>query len=147
LRSTPHRGAQPHARGGRRRAAHGGGVSDRGTAVRADDQERDLRCVPDAPGVRAPQLTRAVSTALAGAGDPMNPTKTFPSADELARNWRESPRWRGISRGYEPRDVVRLRGTIPVEHSLARLTAEKLWRYLHDMPFVNALGALTGNQA
>jgi isocitrate lyase len=42
---------------------------------------------------------------------------------------------------------VRLRGTIAVEHSIARLTAEKLWRYLNDKPFVNALGALTGNQA
>jgi isocitrate lyase len=43
--------------------------------------------------------------------------------------------------------VVRLRGTIPVEHSIARITAEKLWRYLNEKPFVNALGALTGNQA
>jgi isocitrate lyase len=77
----------------------------------------------------------------------MNPTKTLPGADELARTWRESPRWRGIERGYEPRAVVRLRGTIAVEHSIARLTAEKLWRYLNDMPLVNALGALTGNQA
>ena len=77
----------------------------------------------------------------------MSPTKSLPAADELARNWRESPRWRGISRGYEPGEVVRLRGTIPIEHSIARLTAEKLWRYLNDQPFVNALGALTGNQA
>jgi isocitrate lyase len=77
----------------------------------------------------------------------MNPTPTAPSADELARNWHDSPRWRGISRGYQPADVVRLRGTIAVEHSIARLTAEKLWRYLHDRPFLNALGALTGNQA
>jgi isocitrate lyase len=77
----------------------------------------------------------------------MNPGKSLPSAEELSRNWRESPRWRGITRGYEARDVARLRGTIPVEHSIARITAEKLWRYLNDMPFVNALGALTGNQA
>jgi isocitrate lyase len=77
----------------------------------------------------------------------MNPVKTLPGADELARTWRESPRWRGIERGYEPGAVVRLRGTIAVEHSIARLTAEKLWRYLDDLPFVNALGALTGNQA
>jgi isocitrate lyase len=77
----------------------------------------------------------------------MSPLKTALSADDLARNWRESPRWRGISRSYQAADVVRLRGTIPVEHSIARLTAEKLWRYLNDMPFVNALGALTGNQA
>ena len=77
----------------------------------------------------------------------MNPTHSLPSADELARHWRDSPRWRGIRRGYEPGDVVRLRGTIPIEHSVARLTAEKLWRYVNDKPFVNALGALTGNQA
>ena len=52
-----------------------------------------------------------------------------------------------MQRGYEAGDVVRLRGTVPVEHSIARLTAEKLWRYLNEKPFVNALGALTGNQA
>ena len=77
----------------------------------------------------------------------MNPTHTLPTADELARHWRDSPRWRGIRRGYEPGDVVRLRGTIPIEHSIARLTAEKLWRYINDKPYLNALGALTGNQA
>jgi isocitrate lyase len=71
----------------------------------------------------------------------------LPSAADLERSWRESPRWRGITRGYAASDVVRLRGTIPVEHSIARLTAEKLWRYLAEKPFVNALGALTGNQA
>jgi isocitrate lyase len=71
----------------------------------------------------------------------------LPTADELTRTWRESPRWRGITRAYPAADVVRLRGTIPVEHSIARLTAEKLWRYLNDKPLVNALGALTGNQA
>jgi isocitrate lyase len=77
----------------------------------------------------------------------MNRSQTLATADELTRAWRDSPRWRGVRRGYEARDVVRLRGTIPVEHSIARLTAEKLWRALHDRPLVNALGALTGNQA
>src|SRR2546421_4171398 len=77
----------------------------------------------------------------------MDPTRALPTTEELRRTWRESPRWRGIERGYKPEDVVRLRGTIPVEHSIARLTAEKLWRYLNEKPFVNALGALTGNQA
>jgi isocitrate lyase len=71
----------------------------------------------------------------------------LPSAQELRRSWQDSPRWRGIERAYQPEDVVRLRGTIAVEHSLARLTAEKLWRMLNERPFVNALGALTGNQA
>jgi isocitrate lyase len=77
----------------------------------------------------------------------MSAAKTLPTADELRRTWRESPRWRDVQRGYEAEDVVRLRGTIPVEHSIARLTAEKLWRYLNEKPLVNALGALTGNQA
>jgi isocitrate lyase len=72
---------------------------------------------------------------------------TLPTAAELRRTWRDSPRWRGIERGYDAEEVVRLRGTIPVEHSIARLTSEKLWRYLNEKPFVNALGALTGNQA
>src|SRR5689334_14189271 len=73
--------------------------------------------------------------------------RALPTADELRRHWAESPRWRGIQRGYQAEDVVRLRGTIPVEHTIARLTAEKLWRYINEKPFVNALGALTGNQA
>ena len=77
----------------------------------------------------------------------MSAVKTLPTAEELTRTWRESPRWRGVQRGYQAADVVRLRGTIPVEHSIARLTSEKLWRYLNEKPFVNALGALTGNQA
>jgi isocitrate lyase len=77
----------------------------------------------------------------------MNLSKSLPTVEDLERSWRESPRWRGVRRGYPARDVARLRGTIPVEHTIARLTAEKLWRYLQEMPFVNALGALTGNQA
>jgi isocitrate lyase len=77
----------------------------------------------------------------------MNPANSLATAADLSRAWRESPRWRGITRGYAASDVVRLRGSIAVEHSIARLTAEKLWRYLNDKPFVSALGALTGNQA
>src|SRR5581483_11715536 len=73
--------------------------------------------------------------------------RAMPSAEELRRQWSDSPRWRGIQRGYSAEDVVRLRGTIPVEHSIARITSEKLWRYINEKPFVNALGALTGNQA
>jgi isocitrate/methylisocitrate lyase len=71
----------------------------------------------------------------------------LPTADELRNTWRDSPRWRGIVRPYSAEDVVRLRGTIAVEHSIARLTSEKLWRYVNEKPFVNSLGALTGNQA
>ncbi|WP_028771106.1 isocitrate lyase [Silanimonas lenta] len=71
----------------------------------------------------------------------------LPTAEDIARDWATNPRWKGITRNYRAEDVVRLRGTVPVEHSLARLGAEKLWRYLHTEDFVNALGALTGNQA
>jgi isocitrate lyase len=71
----------------------------------------------------------------------------LPTAEELRSLWRDSPRWRGIERPYSAEDVVRLRGTIAVEHSIARLTSEKLWRYVNEKPFVNSLGALTGNQA
>ena len=71
----------------------------------------------------------------------------LPAAEELRSLWRDSPRWRGIERPYSAEDVVRLRGTIAVEHSIARLTSEKLWRYVNEKPFVNSLGALTGNQA
>jgi len=66
---------------------------------------------------------------------------------ELNRDWAENPRWAGIKRPYGAEDVVRLRGSLHVEHTLARRGAEKLWRLLHEMPFVNSLGALTGNQA
>jgi isocitrate lyase len=70
-----------------------------------------------------------------------------PNAEQLKTEWSNSPRWAGVQRGYTAEEVVRLRGTVPVEHSLARLGAEKLWRYLGEKPYVNALGALTGNQA
>jgi len=75
-------------------------------------------------------------------------TTSLPSsAAELERDWQTNPRWKGVRRAYSGADVVRLRGTIAIEHSIARLTSEKLWKSLHDKPFVNALGALTGNQA
>jgi len=66
---------------------------------------------------------------------------------ELKRDWCLNARWAGITRPYSAEDVTRLRGTVFVEHSLARLGAEKLWQYIREKPFVNALGALTGNQA
>ncbi|TNY28810.1 isocitrate lyase [Thermomonas haemolytica] len=72
---------------------------------------------------------------------------TLPTAEQLKLDWANNPRWAGITRTYSAEDVVRLRGTVHVEHSLARLGAEKLWKSLHSEDFVNALGALTGNQA
>jgi isocitrate lyase len=69
------------------------------------------------------------------------------TADDIRRDWDENPRWAGIEREYKAEDVVRLRGSVHVENSLARRGAEKLWRLLETEPFINALGALTGNQA
>jgi isocitrate lyase len=72
---------------------------------------------------------------------------SLPTADQLKLEWANNPRWSGITRPYSAEDVTRLRGTVTIEYSLARRGAERLWRSLHDEPFVNALGALTGNQA
>ena len=71
----------------------------------------------------------------------------LPTAEQIQHDWDTNPRWEGIQRNYSAADVVRLRGTVHIEHSLARLGAEKLWASLHEREFVNALGALTGNQA
>ena len=72
---------------------------------------------------------------------------TLKTAAQIESDWKNNPRWKGVTRAYGVADVLRLRGSVQVEHSLARLGAEKLWRHLHEQPFVNALGALTGNQA
>ncbi|HEV2988472.1 MAG TPA: isocitrate lyase, partial [Candidatus Angelobacter sp.] len=66
---------------------------------------------------------------------------------QLEKTWKTNPRWQGITRPYSAQDVVRLRGSIHIEHSLARLGAERLWELLHTESYVPALGALTGNQA
>ncbi len=70
-----------------------------------------------------------------------------PEALQIEREWSTHPRWKGVKRGYNAQEVVRLRGSIQIEHTIARHTAEKLWRLLREEPFINALGALTGNQA
>ncbi len=67
--------------------------------------------------------------------------------EQLKKEWAESPRWQGVKRGYGPEEVVKLRGSVQIEHTLARHGAEKLWKLVNEEPFVNALGALTGNQA
>ncbi|MCL2524161.1 MAG: isocitrate lyase [Betaproteobacteria bacterium] len=66
---------------------------------------------------------------------------------ELEKDWATNPRWKGIKRGYSAADVVRLRGSFQVEHTLARRGAEKLWELVNNEPYVNCLGALTGGQA
>ena len=68
-------------------------------------------------------------------------------ASDLTNDWNNNPRWKGITRPYGPQDVERLRGTIRVEYSIARIGAERLWKLLHEEKYVNALGAITGNQA
>ena len=68
-------------------------------------------------------------------------------ADNLGAHWKTAARWRGIERTYPAQDVIRLRGSISVEHTLARLGAERLWSLMTTRDFVPALGALTGGQA
>ena len=69
------------------------------------------------------------------------------TACDISRDWKSSPRWTGIERPYTAEDVLRLRGSIHIEHTLARMGAERLWKLLNEEPHVPALGALTGNQA
>ncbi len=77
----------------------------------------------------------------------INDEKNMRTANEIQKDWDNSSRWEGVKRDYTATEVDRLRGTVHVEHSIARLTSEKLWKHLHSEPYVNALGALTGNQA
>jgi isocitrate lyase len=70
-----------------------------------------------------------------------------PSVSELKRDWSQQQRWEGIRRDYTAEDVARLRGSLHIECTLARRGAEKLWQLLNFEPYINALGALTGNQA
>jgi isocitrate lyase len=67
--------------------------------------------------------------------------------EKLEQAWATEPRWKGITRPYAEKDVRQLRGSMPIEHTLARVGAERLWKLLHSEPYVAALGALTGNQA
>lgn len=68
-------------------------------------------------------------------------------AMELQESWEMDKRWNGITRPYSAEDVIKLRGSIDIEHTLARCGAEKLWKQLNEEDYINALGALTGNQA
>ncbi len=68
-------------------------------------------------------------------------------AAELSNNWKNDPRWKGIERPYTAAEVIRLRGGVHIEHSLARMGATKLWHKLKNQDYVAGLGALTGNQA
>ncbi len=65
----------------------------------------------------------------------------------LEHSWKTDLRWEGITRPYSAKDVEQLRGSVHIEHTLARMGAERLWQLLQDDLYVSALGALTGNQA
>jgi isocitrate lyase len=68
-------------------------------------------------------------------------------SEEIKKDWSQNPRWKGIKRGYAPDAVLRLRGSVQIEHTLAKRGAEKLWKLCTERPYVHSLGALTGNQA
>jgi isocitrate lyase len=74
-------------------------------------------------------------------------SKNAPAIAAIKDDWDENPRWRHVKRDYTAADVFRLRGSLIIEHTLAQRGAEKLWRLLTTKPYVNTLGALTGNQA
>src|SRR5438132_7970778 len=65
----------------------------------------------------------------------------------VERDWKKNARWSGVVRDYTAEDVLRLRGSIDIQYTLAQMGAERLWDLLHSDPYVAALGALTGNQA
>ena len=65
----------------------------------------------------------------------------------LEKDWAENPRWKGIKRPYSAADVVRLRGSVAIDYTLATRGAKKLWDLVNNEPYVNCLGALTGGQA
>ena len=69
------------------------------------------------------------------------------TAEVMKSDWANNPRWDGIERPYRPEDVLNLRGSFKVEHTIARMGATRLWELMNERPFVRALGAVTGQQA
>ena len=67
--------------------------------------------------------------------------------DELNNEWDNDPRWKGVERPYDAEEVLKLRGTLKIDYTVARAGAKRLWMLLNEEPYVPALGALTGNQA
>jgi isocitrate lyase len=101
------------------------------TAMSTHDQGMNRQHVSNAPWMNGEE--RSAQRALA--------------QDCMEHEWANNPRWKGVQRSYKAEDVLRLRGSIHIEHTLARLGAERLWELLEDEPYVKALGAVTGNQA
>src|SRR4029450_6478930 len=77
----------------------------------------------------------------------MSTVGTPKTPEQIQQDWDTNPRWKGLTRTYTPADVVALQGSVVEEATLARRGAEGLWEQVHDLEFVNALGALTGNMA
>ena len=75
----------------------------------------------------------------------MSVVGTPKSPEQIQHDWDTNPRWKDVSRTYTAEDVVALQGSVVEESTLARRGAEVLWEQLHDLEFVNALGAMTGN--
>ena len=90
---------------------------------------------------------RLEGTAHTAGSNGHHDTSPAGQAARLAGEWATNPRWRGTKRTYSAEDVIRLRGSVQEEHTLARLGAERLWTLLHTEDYVHSLGALTGNQA
>src|SRR6516165_814535 len=90
---------------------------------------------------------RLEGTAYAAGSNGHQDTSPAGQAARLAGEWATNQRWRGIKRTYSAEDVIRLRGSVQEEHTLARLGAERLWTLLHTEDYVHSLGAVTGNQA
>jgi len=117
---------------------------------------RHVRAGPRRPAAPDPNSCReSASFAVPSAPDDRRTVMRDLSHEERLRreaaclksHWETSPRWRGIERTYTAEDVIGLRGTIPIEHTLARLGADRLWTLMRRTPFVAALGAMTGGQA
>jgi isocitrate lyase len=91
--------------------------------------------------------TNGSTNGSTGQASAAGPSPAEQQATALRRQWATDPRWRGTERSYTADDVVRLRGSVQEDRTLARLGAQRLWTLLHEEDFVAALGALTGNQA
>ncbi len=67
--------------------------------------------------------------------------------EQIKKDWQENLRWVGVERPYSAEEVVKLKGSLDIEHTLAKRGSEKLWKLINEEDYINALGALTGNQA
>src|SRR5690606_7702542 len=134
-------------------------VDDRHTCT-VPKLSRFLTAISPSPtAIPGPRLSTQPGTHTRGKGTPTmtatattqqtRPTPLSPAelAVELEQQWASDPRWAGVQRRYSAEDVIRLRGSVVEEHTLARRGAERLWEALQTKPFTRALGALTGNQA